>query len=350
MSGGCCAIVLSYHNRGLIRGDLHKKRGDQSMKNLKNVHQGERAGIVFGGPSLFEQEFNFQKLWDKQLVIFLEAQALTPWFLASGVKPDYYLMQFPEKCQGNSLHNFIFRGFLADIESRWLLKRIHLPILQDMKTNFDRYFESWRPHRGPHKRFRWKPGAFLKDSPYDLVHRLGKEVKIIANKELLERHFPAGLEHDNLHLFAQSHEQEEFNSERYYHPDDSRGLLTLRSMPFINSAAINLYPLLHYMGFKEVFFFGMDMSMLGSFEYAAPYSFKTMWHFRRYFSKTNRAFNANYIRNKPYYLRPPYEFDDIKRLPNRADLSFTRVHDPFKWSAPSVDGFRTISFQEFLTR
>ncbi|MEC7769029.1 MAG: hypothetical protein VX471_07095 [Acidobacteriota bacterium] len=320
------------------------------MKRLKNLHRHDRAAIVLGGPSLFEQAFDFQKLRDKQFVIFLEAQALTRWFLASGVEPDYYLMQFPDKCQGNSLHTFIFRAFLAGIESRWFLKRAHLPILRDMKANFARYFEPGQPHRGPHKRYRWKPGVFLKDSPYDLTRRLGAEVKIIANKELLDERFPGGLGRNGLHLFAQSHEQEEFDLERYYNPDDSRDLLTLRNVPFFNSVAIGLYPLLHYMGFKEVFFFGMDMSMLGSFEYAAPYSFKTMWHFRRYFSKTNRVFNANYVRNRPYYLRPPYEFENIKRLPNYPGLRFTRVHDPFKWAAPAMDGLRTISFREFLNQ
>jgi hypothetical protein len=318
------------------------------MKRLKNLHRHDRAAIVFGGPSLLEQELDFQKLRDKNLVIFLEAQALTRWFLACGVQPDYYLMPFPEKCHGNSLHNFIFRGFLAQVEPRWFLKRTRLPVLRDMKANFVRYFEPWRPHRGPHKRLRWKPGVFLQDSPYDLIRDLGSQVNIIANKKLLDAHFPRGVDRDGLHLFAQSIEQEQFNLDRYYNPDDSGDLLTLRPVPFVNSAAITLYPLLHYMGFKEVFFFGMDMSMLGSFEHAAPHIFKTMWHFRAFFRRTRRAFNANYVRNRPYYLRPPCEFDDIKQLLDYHGLSFTRVCDPFTWAAPVTQGLRTISFREFL--
>ena len=42
----------------------------------------------------------------------------------------------------------------------------------------------------------------------------------------------------------------------------------------LNAAAIGLYPLLRYMGFTEVFCLGMDMSMLGTMEYAAPYTEK----------------------------------------------------------------------------
>ena len=303
---------------------------------------------MFGGPSLLESGFDFQKLREKDCVIFLETSALTKWFLSDGVQPDYYLMLFPDKCHGNSLHNFIFRGFLAGVEPKWFLRRKHLSTLKDMQEQFSEYFESWRPHRGPHKRFRWKSGICLPDSPFDLIGELGSEVKIIANEQLLHDNFPRSLNLDKCHLFAQSHEREEFDLQRYYNPDDSRALLTLRNVQFVNSAAIGLYPLLNYMGFKEVFFFGMDMSMLGSFEYAAPYSFKTMLHFRGYFWRTNHVFNANYVRNRRYYLRPPYEFENIKKLLNHDEMRFIRVHDPFRWAASAVDGLRTMSFREFL--
>ena len=90
--------------------------------------------------------------------------------------------------------------------------------------------------------------------------------------------------------------------------------------------------------------------MLGSFEFAAPYSFKSMWHFRAYFWRTNHVFNANYILNRPYYLRPQYEFDEHKQLLDYPALTFTRVHDPFHWSAPTIDGLSSISLNEFLTQ
>ena len=60
------------------------------MKRLKNQHRNDTAAIIFGGPSLFEQGFDFQKLREKNCTIFLEAQALTKWFLSGRVQPDYY--------------------------------------------------------------------------------------------------------------------------------------------------------------------------------------------------------------------------------------------------------------------
>ncbi len=320
------------------------------MKRLKNQHRDARAAIIFGGPSLLDKDFDFQAIRDRNCVIFLETQALTPWFLEKGVQPDYYLMQFPDKCHGNSLHNYIFRSFLAGVDPRWFFKQKHRAIVTDMKSQFDKYFDPWRPQKGPHKAYRWKPGTYLPDSPYDVMKRLGGQVKILANEELLGEEFP---DHDKPHqlfLFKQSRQQEAFDLNRYYNPDDSDELLTLRNVPFFNSVAIGLYPLLRYMGFKEIFFFGMDMSMLGSFEFAAPYSFKSMWHFRAYFWRTNHVFNANYILNRPYYLRPQYEFDEHKQLLDYPALTFTRVHDPFHWSAPTIDGLSSISFNEFLTQ
>ena len=318
------------------------------MKRLKNVHQNDRAAVIFGGPSLFESEFDFQRLRDKDFVIFLEAQALTKWFLSSGIHPDYYTMIFPEKCHGNSLHNFILRAFMAGVDPKWFLQKRHHPILYDMQDKFSDYFESWNPAKGLHKRFKWKSEVYMPESPFDLVTQLDDEVKIIANKQLLTAHFPGLLDHERLHLFDCAQKPEDFDLKRYYNPDDSSDLVMLRNVQFVNSAAIGLYPLLSYMGFKEVFFFGMDMSMLGSFEFAAPYSFKTMLHYRAYFWRTNRAFNANYVPNPRYYLRPPYEFENIKELFDYEHIKFTRVHDPFRWAATSIEGLRTISFEELF--
>lgn len=320
------------------------------MKRLKGQHRNDTAAIIFGGPSLFEQGFDFRKLREKNYTIFLEAQALTKWFLSGRVQPDYYLMLFPEKCHGNSLHNFILRAFLAGLDPKWFLRKKFHPILHDMQNNFSDYFESWRPDRGLHKKFKWKSEVVMPESPFDLLGQLGEEVKVITNKELLAQHFPSYFDSKKqLHLFEQAKKTESFDIGRYYNPDDSRELLRLRNVQFVNSAAIGLYPLLHYMGFREVLFFGMDMSMLGSFEYAAPYIFKSMLHFRAYFWRTRNMFNANYVWNKPYYLRPPYEFENIKTLLDHEDIRFTRVHDPFRWAVTSIDGLRTISSEELFS-
>ena len=317
------------------------------MKRLKNLHRNDRAAVIFGGPSLFEQGFDFQILREKNCTIFLEAQALTKWFVSGRVQPDYYLMLFPEKCHGNSLHNFILRAFLTGLEPKWFFQKKYHPILHDMQNNFSDYFEPWHPRKA-HKKFKWKSEVVMPESPFDLIDQLDEQVKIIANKSLLAEHFPSCLRSRSaVHLFDYTKTAENFDIHRYYEPDDSQELLTLRNVQFVNSAAIGLYPLLNYLGFKEVLFFGMDMSMLGSFEYAAPYIFKSMLHFRGYFWRTRRVFNSHYVPNRRYYLRPPYEFENIKQLLSYNNICFTRVHDPYRWAAPSIDGLQTIAHDEF---
>src|SRR5205823_4496464 len=118
------------------------------------------------------QDFAFDRLRSKNLIVFLESKALTPRFLQSGLEPDFFLMLFPEKCTSNGFQNFVYRAFLAGYPLERLVKPEFVPIVQEMTARFDEYFEPWRPERGLHKRYRWRPNVHLKDSPYDFLARL----------------------------------------------------------------------------------------------------------------------------------------------------------------------------------
>ena len=95
-----------------------------------------------------------------------------------------------------------------------------------------------------------------------------------------------------------------------------------------------------------MYFLGMDMSMLGSLEYAAPYTFRSMAHFWWFFRRTRAAFSGNYKSNGWLFKRPQSEFDDLRMLWTAAPLTFTRVYDEWRYATP-VDGIRTISTAEF---
>ena len=318
------------------------------MQRLKQVHAGQRAVVIFGGPSLIEQGFDFRALQRKGWVVFLDTKVLTPRFLASGLEPDYFLMMFPEKCKDNALQHYVFRSFLAQFNIGPFLKSGFQPVLADMRARFDEYFEAWKPEKGPHKRYRWRPDVFLKDSPFDLLPRLPAS-KFIANGSLLAHYFPGFAHLDRTYFMEQQPEPCEFSLERYFDPverDQRLWLHTFRGV--LNAAAIGLYPILHYMGFTQVYCLGMDMSMLGTMEYAAPYTFKSMWHFRWFFSRTNRVFNGDYRPNRPYYFRPASEFDDLRALAQGSPLRIVRVYEPHKYAAP-VAGLPVMSIREFLS-
>lgn len=315
------------------------------MIRLRNAHRGERAAVVFGGPSLIATGFDFGGLRNRGFVTFLETKALTPRFLQAGAPPDYFLMFFPEKAKDNGLQHWVYRSLLTGHRLDWLLKPAFRATALEIRRRFDEYFEPWRPHRGVHKRFRWRPSVYLRDSPYELLQQ-APESRIIVNRSLVAHYFPQFGYGDRAFYFDQTPEEPTFDLDKYFNPLERDGMVILRcANTFMNSAAIALYPVLHYMGFKEAYFLGMDMSILGSLEYAAPYTFRSMVHFWWFLHRNERAFPG--YRANAMFRRPQSEFDNIRTIWNGAPMAFTRVYDPWRYAAP-IDGIRTISVDEFL--
>ena len=94
---------------------------------------------------------------------------------------------------------------------------------------------------------------------------------------------------------------------------------------------------------------GMDMSMLGSFEYSALYTFRSMFHFWLYFYRAKHSFNARYVVNRPYYFRPRSEFEDARIIFSYDKIKFFRVYETFKYCAP-FDAIESISFKQLLDK
>lgn len=317
------------------------------MHRLKNKYQNKRALVIFGGPSLIEQQFDFKKIKSKDYITFLDTKALTPYLLNAGFKPDFYLMPFPEKSKDNGLQQSIYRSFLAQSNIRLLLKKKYHSEYFNLKNNFDNYFESWRPHRGAHKRYKWKKDVYLKDSPFDLLKNI-PDAKIIANRSLLKEYFSEFIYNNQIYFFDFMDEgAKSFNFEQYFNPIEKKGEVLFQSVNFLNSAAIVLYPILHFMGFRDIYFLGMDMTMLGTLEYSAPYIFKSMLHYRWFFYKSKQAFNSAYKVNKPYYYRPQSEFEDSAKIFSYKNIKFKRIYEPSRYGVP-FDGIETISIKDFL--
>jgi hypothetical protein len=315
---------------------------------LKGTFAGERAALIFGGPSLIEQGFDFSRLARTGFVTFVEAKALTPRLIEHGFEPDYILLPFPEKAKDNALQNFVFRGLLAGVRAGPLLKRRWRHVADDLTRHFDRYYETWRPHKGPHKRFRLRPGVYLPESPFELLQKLDR-IRLIVHGRRFAEQFPGRVPGERAYYFDTLEPAGDFSLDRYYEIEERTGVATLPQFAGqLNSAAIAFYPLLHYMGFREVYCIGMDMSMLGSMEYAAPYTFRSMLAFRWFFWRTRHVFNADFRPNRPYYYRPASEFEDLRRLVKGSNLRIVRVYGPSKYAAP-VSDFPVISPAGFLS-
>lgn len=315
------------------------------MIRLRDAHRGERALVIAGGPSLLAGGFDFGWLRSSGFVTFLETKALTPHFVKAVGSPDYYLLLFPEKAKDNSIQHFIYRSLLAGSRIDPLLKPEFRKTAVEVRERFDEYFENWRPHRGPHKRYRWRPDVYLRDSPYDLLARV-PAARLIVNRPLLDHYFPHFAYQDRTFYFEQSKDDREFDVEEYFNPVERDGTLVVRCAGgFLNSAAIALYPLLNHLGFSEAYFIGMDMSVLGSLEYAAPYTFRSMAHFWWFWMRNGPVFNANFKRNGWMFARPQSEFDDLRALWKASPVTFTRVYEPWRY-ATRIDDIRSVSFEQ----
>jgi hypothetical protein len=250
--------------------------------------------------------------------------------------PDYFLMLFPEKCASNSFQSLVYRSFLAGYDLEALVRRDFVPVVRMMRERFDEYFEAWRPQRGPHKGYRWRPGVALPDSPCGLLGRI-PSTRVLVNGRLFSAYFADFTHANERYEFEQAPAVagDRFSPDGYYDVDERDGAVFVRDYGFLNSGAIALYPLLRYLGFRTVYFLGMDMSMLGTMEYAAPYTFKSVLHYRWFFRKTKHVFNAKFRPNRPWYIRPQTEFDDLRALLDPEKIDLIRVFAPYKYTVPT---------------
>lgn len=327
------------------------------MHRLKDKFAGQRALIIFGGPSIIENRFDLSLLDKHRYIVFLESKALTPYFLGFNIEPDFFLMFYPEKCKANSFQGVVFQSFLADIDLTGLIREQFCPELRYMRDHFDEYFETWKPEM-LHKRYRWKPDVYLKNSPFDLLPNLSSTVLVTYVKPF--RQYVTRFQFKNpLYEYDMEPAGEPFSLDAYYNAVSENGALTLRDFMFSNSAAIALFPLLNYLGFKKVYFIGMDMSMLGSMEYSALYTFRSLRHFRVFFEKARPVFSFSFPRRRRLWaqlwrkdeeaplMRPRYEFESLRQILSYERMEFVNVYEPFEFARP-LDGIRNISFAEFL--
>jgi hypothetical protein len=306
----------------------------RSVSRLKGAFQGQQAAVILGGTSLVDGQFDLRRLHAANVVTFLESRALTPQVVASHFVPDFFLMLSPEKCLSNALHNWVFRAMLAGVSIERLVRPEWLPVVRGMRDRADELFVSGNLQRGPHKRYRWRPSAQVKDSPVDLLTQL-PATRILAEGTQLETYCPTlGGPHE-CYLYDQRQQPEPFSLNAYYGLIETDDRVSVGNYSFHNSAAIALYPLLHYLGFQKVYLIGMDMSMLGSMEYGAPYVFKSMLHFRWYFRRTRHVFNADYRPNRPWFLRPKGEFEALADLIDGSRMELIRVFAPYRYTVPT---------------
>jgi hypothetical protein len=165
------------------------------------------------------------------------------------------------------------------------------------------------------------------------------------------------------------------------------GTLNFRTIGSKNSAVISLFPILRYMGFDRVCFVGMDMSLLGSLEYSALSTFKSMGNFQQFFNNARRTYSHDFplgvklglthfgktilvdllharfgatlspqkimrLKNdlrglSGKFMREKKQFSELRSILDRIGMECINIYEPFEYALP-VPGSRNIAYDEFL--
>jgi hypothetical protein len=355
------------------------------MYRLDNVSSGKEAVVIFGGSSILSNKYDLSLLADNGNVIFLESKALTPEFVNFNITPDYYFMPYPEKTRTNSLQHVFIQAISSGYKLEKSLKKIYIKNWSEFKDRFDKYAEIWRIEY-PNKKYRVKKNIILKDSPVSLLKKF-PDMKIITCEESYNRDGFSLLNFPNK-VYQYTHGIRPTQSiYKYLNPKNINKKLVIDDMGFVNSAAISMYPILKYMGFKKVTLIGMDMSMLGSMEFSAPFTFKSMGHYGKFFNASRQTFSHNFPRGlfmgflhlvhaffkdlnslniraifscEKYsrfykdvfglsgkFMRERGQLRDAEVIFKNSGMEFTNIYEPFEYSQP-IPGVKNISYKEYL--
>jgi len=352
------------------------------MHRLANAHRGERAVVVFGGPSLLSPDLDLGRLARLDCALFLETKALTQRYLDFGLRTDYFLMFYPEKAKSHSLHMAALQSDQAGFDLRPLVREERLGEIGHLLDNRDSYFTIGKANI-THKRLRWRPDVFLPASPFSLLPKLS-EARLITFRPAYREAVRHQVFSQSLHGFDLAEGEADRSLASYYAPEIRDDGLYVRASAYSNSAAIALYPLLKFMGFSRVYFMGSDMTMLGSMEHAAPFTFRSMNHFRVFYNRARRAFGTHFpvsdrsdaiddvrarwwedgpkavasshfrsavwaaLTGKAPFLRPRKEMRDAGRLMRGApNIEFVNVYSDRCFSQPA-EGIRNITFSQLF--
>jgi len=355
------------------------------MHRLENINYGKEAVVIFGGSSIISNKYDLSLLADSDSVIFLESKALTPEFVNFNITPNYYFMPYPEKTRTNSLQHVFIQAISSGYKLEESLKNMYKKNWSEFKDRFDKYAEIWRIEY-PNKKYRVKKDIILKGSPVSLL-KIFPDTKIITCEEAYNRDGFSSLNFPNK-VYQYTHRTKSTQSiYKYLNPKNFNKKLVIDDMGFVNSAAISMYPILKYMGFEKVTLIGMDMSMLGSMEFSAPFTFKSMSHYGNFFNASRQTFSYNFPRGvfrgflylvhvflKELYslninaifscekylrfykdvfglsgrfMREREQLKDAEVIFKKSGMEFTNIYEPCEYSQP-IPGIKNISYKKYL--
>lgn len=313
----------------------------------KNQYSDKDAIVLLGGTSIKSYIAKLKNINKSKFVIFAESKCISKKLLDNGINPDYFICPFSIKLKDNYFQNFIFRSLLKGINIKKFIEKKYYDEVDYIKNNFDFFYKKWRPERGLHKKFIFKKNLFLKKSPYDNL-KFFPEAKIIIDQNDFDQNFEK-FEYDNEKIIIQfNNNTQYFDQNKYYNVQKINGVLNFEDTSFLNSQSICHFPLMKYLGFKKVFFLGMDMNFFGSFEYDFREIFKSKLHLSVFIFLVRKTLNGNFKMNYPIYLRPKDEFLNLDQIIPEKNNFFRVVTKDKMCKVPKLNIIHAEEFSNIL--
>jgi hypothetical protein len=310
----------------------------------KNQYSNKSAIVILGGTSI-DAYIDKLSLTDKnKFVIFAETKCISKKLYDQKIIPDYFICPFSIKLKDNYYQNFIFRSLMCDIDIKKFVKKTYFDEVDYLKNNFKVFYEDWRPHKGIHKKFIFKKSVFLKNSPYDNL-KLFPKSNLIIDEEDFKKNFDNFSYQNETIKIKFNNNNDKFNLNEYYNVKNKNGILNFKETNFLNSQSICHFPLLKFLGFKKIYFLGMDMNFFGSFEFDFREIFKSKFHLYLFIFLIRKTLNGNFKMNFPIYLRPKEEFLNLKSIIPDHNNYYRVITNEKSSNIPKIN---TIKLDDFL--
>lgn len=279
----------------------------------KNQFSEKSAIVILGGTSLKSYIGKIASLDKSKFVLFVETKCISKKLYDYNITPDYIICPFSLKLKDNYYQNFIFRSLMCGVDIKKFVKKEYYQEIDYLKKNLNYFYEDWRPHKGIHKKLIFKKNLFLMNSPYDNL-KLFPSSKLIIDKKDFEKNFDNFSYQNKMIEIQFNTSNNTFNLENYYNVKNVNDILHFEETNFLNSQSICHFPLLKFLGFKEIYFLGMDMNFFGSFEFDFREIFKSRFHLYLFICLIRKTLNGNFKINIPVYLRPKEEFLNLESI------------------------------------
>ena len=119
-----------------------------------NIYKNKNALVLFGGNSSSQYLQYLKNINKDENILIVDSGVISKTLYNYKIFPNYIFSPFSEKLKWNYLHNVIYRLLLFNLSPEKFLKKEYKDQINFVRSNFDNFFEIWKPEKGVHKKYK----------------------------------------------------------------------------------------------------------------------------------------------------------------------------------------------------